>query len=91
MAVYMITYDLNKEGQKYNKVIEAINECSIEQYSVWKSSYLIKSDMTAKQISDKISQFLDGNDKMIVIEAKSNYDGWLPHGSWEYLQEKIFR
>lgn len=90
MAVYMITYDLNKEGQNYKKVIEAINECSIEQYSVWKSSYLIKSDMTAKQISDKISQFLDENDKMIAIEVKDNYEGWLPRGSWEYLQEKIF-
>lgn len=90
MAVYMITYDLNKQGQNYSKVIQTINECSIEQYSVWKSSYLIKSDMTAKQISDKISQFLDENDKMIVVEVNGNYDGWLPHGSWEYLTEKIF-
>lgn len=90
MAVYMITYDLNKQGQNYDKVIGAIKDCSIECYSGWESSYLIKSSMTAKQIRDNIAQYLDGNDALLVIEVKNNYNGRLEESDCDILREKIF-
>ena len=90
MAVYMITYDLNKEGQNYDKVIGAIKDCAISCYSGWKSSYLIKSSMTAKQIRDNIAQYLDGNDALLVIEVKDNYNGRLEESDWDIIRERIF-
>ena len=78
MSAYMITYDLNKSGQDYEGVIKAIKDSSISWCSYWKSSYLIKSNLTANQISDKIKSYLDSNDTLIIVEAKnSNYQGWL--------------
>lgn len=81
MAAYMITYDLNSEGQNYEKVIQSIKDSSNAWCSYWKSSYLIKSNLTVQQVSDNITQYLDGNDRFIIIEVKDNYQGWLSKNS----------
>ena len=77
MAAYMITYDLNSEGQKYDEVIKAIKNSSSYWCTFWKSSYLIKSSLTPNQITDNIKPHLDNNDRLIVIEVTNNYEGWL--------------
>lgn len=87
MSTYLITYDLNAQGQNYERVIKAIKECSVSWYSAWKSSYLIKSNMTTKQINDCISQNLDGNDTLFVIEVNDNYNGRLIETDWDKVKQ----
>ncbi len=91
MAAYMITYDLNSTGQKYSDVIEAIKDASTGAWcTYWKSSYMIKSNLTADQISDKITPHLDQNDRMIIVEVKTtNYQGWLEKSEWDYIKKNI--
>ena len=90
MAVYMITYDLNSKGQNYEDVIQSIKDASTGAWcSYWKSSYLIKSNLTVQQVSDKITPHLDSNDRLIVIETKANYQGWLSEKQWKYIRENI--
>jgi len=89
--VYMVTYDLNSEGQKYDEVIEAIKNASAGAWcSFWKSSYLIKSNLTPQQVNDRIMPHLDSNDRLIIIEVKNNYFGWLTDEQWKYIRENIF-
>ena len=91
MAAYMITYDLNSKGQNYDKVINAIKNSSNGNWcTFWKSSYLIKSYLTSDQISNNITPHLDGNDRLIIIEVKNNYQGWLSNDEWKYIKENIF-
>lgn len=91
MAAYMITYDLNSEGQNYSKVIDAIKSSSTGAWcTYWESSYLIKSNLTVDQISNNITPYLDSNDRLIVIEVKNNYQGWLTKDQWKYIRENIF-
>lgn len=91
MAVYMITYDLNSEGQQYDKVIQAIKDASTGAWcTYWKSSYLIKSNLTVNQVSNRITPYLDSNDTMIIVEATKNYQGWLSEKQWKYINENIF-
>ncbi len=90
--VYMITYDLNSEGQDYENVIKAIKDASTGVWcSFWKSSYLIKSNLkTANAVFDKIKPYLDGNDSVLVIEVANNKQGWLSKKQWEYIDNSIF-
>ena len=90
MPAYMITYDLNSTGQKYDEVIKAIKDSSSAWCSYWKSSYLIKSSLTPDQIVDNVKPHLDNNDSFIVIEVKNNKQGWLNKKQWEYIRENIF-
>lgn len=89
--VCMITYDLNAEGQNYEKVIQAIKDASTGAWCCyWKSSYLIKTNLTVQQVADKITPHLDSNDRLFVIEVKENYQGWLSEKQWKYIKENIF-
>lgn len=90
--VYMITYDLNKEGQDYENVIQAIKDASTGVWcSYWKSSFLIKSNLkTADEVSNKITPYLDNNDTLLVIEVKNNKQGWLNKNQWKFINESIF-
>lgn len=87
--VYMITYDLNKSGQKYEDVIKAIKSASTGVWcSYWKSSYLIQSTLiTADAVFKKIKPYIDDNDRIIVIEVKNNYQGWLDNDAWDYIKK----
>lgn len=89
--VCFITYDLNKPDQNYEKVISSIKDASTGAWcSYWKSSYLIKTNLTVQQVSDKITPHLDSNDRLLVIEVQKNYQGWLTDKQWKYIKENIF-
>lgn len=89
--VYMITYDLNKQGKDYDNLIQAIKDASTGAWcSYWKSSYLIKSNLSsAEKVFDKISPYIDSDDRVLVIEVTKNYWGWLESQQWEYIQKSI--
>lgn len=88
--VYMITYDLNSAGQRYEEVIKAIKNSSISWCSYWKSSYLIKSNLSSNQIFDRIKPNIDSNDKVFIVEVNpSNYHGWLTQKEWDFIKTKI--
>ena len=91
MAVYMVTYDLNNPGQRYDDVIQAIKEASTGVWcTYWESSYFIQSNLSVQQVFDRIAPHLDSNDKLLIIEVKENYQGWLENNQWEYIRENIF-
>lgn len=89
---YFITYDLNKAGQDYENVIQAIKSASDGAWcTYWESSYLIRSNyQSAQEVSDKITKYLDSNDSLLVIEVINNTQGWLPKDAWKYINETIF-
>ena len=89
--VYMITYDLNEPGQRYEGVIEAIKSASTGVWcTYWKSSYLIKSNLSAQAIMDRIKPHLDSNDRLIIVQTTNNYSGWLTESEREYIR-KMFQ
>lgn len=90
--VYMITYDLNKEGQKYKDVINAIKDASSGVWcSYWESSYIIKSNLTtADDVFKLIKPHLDSNDLLFIAEITNNYQGWLTEEQWNYINSSIF-
>lgn len=89
---YLVTYDLNKKGQDYENVIQAIKDASDGTWcTYWKSSFLIRSNyLTADQVFTKIKPYVDGNDSVIVIEVVNNKQGWLTEKQWAYIKDNIF-
>lgn len=84
MGKYLITYDLNSPGQKYNNVLDVIrNEISNGYCSYWESAYLVNSSHTPQQITEKLEPYFDNSDRLIVIEVTSNYQGLLNKDEWE--------
>jgi hypothetical protein len=82
MNTYMVGYDLNRPGQEYTDLIEAI-----KKFGNWwhhlDSTWIIKTDYTAKQIRDCLIPYLDKNDELLVarLAGEAAWKGFNAKGS----------
>ncbi|AWX56922.1 hypothetical protein AB432_018535 [Brevibacillus brevis] len=89
MAVYLITYDLNKSGQNYDKLYEQIKSCGAWWHYL-DSTWLVDSTLNATQIRDRMKNAMDDNDFCLVIKlTNENYQGWLPKKAWNWIHEHL--
>lgn len=83
MAVYIVTYDLNKEPSDANR---AALRTSLQQFA-WarlsESCYAVEYGGTAKQLYDQLRQHLDQNDFLFVVPAQG---GWYGYGKTDVVQ-----
>jgi hypothetical protein len=73
MALYWISYDLDKPGQNYPNLIKRLKELSAKE--VTKSDWLLPSNSSAGDIRADLDRYLDGNDRIIVAEVRE-HAGW---------------
>lgn len=73
MATYLITYDLRKPGQNYDKVWEYIKK---HRYAhLGGSAWLIDSNQDATSIRNDINRIADSNDIYYVFGLNGVYAG----------------
>jgi hypothetical protein len=63
---YLIGYDLNMSGQDYSTLIEKIKELG-DWWHCLDSTFIIKSTSTSISIRDYLTNFIDLNDKLLVV------------------------
>ncbi|WP_316839283.1 SinR family protein [Pedobacter gandavensis] len=68
MKTYLIGYDLNKKGQDYADLIDAIKLLSPTWWHNLDSTWVIKSDSTASAIRDNLMSHIDDNDELLVVK-----------------------
>lgn len=68
MAMHWVNYDLNKTGQNYTELITYL-----ESFGTWarpvRSSFLVKTALTAAQLRDGIRNHVDANDTVLVMSV----------------------
>ncbi|HEI8067660.1 TPA: hypothetical protein SLA09_000215 [Staphylococcus aureus] len=88
---YMLTYDLNSPGQKYEELINVIKkEISNGHCNYWKSSFLFRSSLSTSEMIEKLKPYLDSGDKLFVTEIVNNKQGWLTKEQWDFINHNIF-
>ncbi len=85
--VYIISYDLNRPGQDYQGLYQAI-----KQLGDWcrplDSTWLVDTTLGAEAVAGQLRPQIDKNDGLLVIGATQDYAGWLPKEMWEWLQQR---
>ena len=74
MPTYIISYDLNKPGQDYAGLYDALKT----EKSWWHhldSTWCVVSDKTAAQLRDKLQAKMDANDALLVVKSAGEA-GW---------------
>lgn len=88
MSSYLITYDLNRPGQKHAKVLE-----KIKSYGTWamlsESSYVIITHESPRDVYNTFEPYLDGNDKFYVIKISKPFWGQGSKELNEWLSENL--
>lgn len=87
---YLVSYDLNRPGQNYDDLYEAIKNAST---GVWckplSSVYIIKSNLKAETIYNRLKPCLDSNDCILVIEVTKESCWYLNTKVSEYLYKML--
>jgi len=70
--VLMVGYDLNRPGQEYGDLMEAI-----KGYGTWwhhlDSTWFIETDDSPSEVREHLQQFIDNGDELLVIQAARNW------------------
>lgn len=92
MAVYVVTWNLNKERSNYNNArdqfIEQLNRFTNIKDSGLESVRFVSSSSSAEEVSDFLRQKLDKNDRLFVSKVhRLEKAGWLEESVWKWINE----
>lgn len=80
MKSYVIGYDLNRPGQNYSSLYEAIKGLANWWHHL-DSTWIVKSNLTAAQIRDRLIPYIDSTDELLVA-------GLTGEGAWRGFDER---
>lgn len=89
--VFLISYTLHKTGQNYADLQEAIKKISGVWWHHTTSVWLVSTQMSAKQIFDYLSPFIDNNDDLMVFKLQNEWHGKLADSTnYDWLRARVF-
>ncbi|MEK4029303.1 MULTISPECIES: hypothetical protein [Bacillaceae] len=90
MTLYIVTYDLNRPGQRYHNLLKVLRRYP-DHHHILKSTFLINTTETTSQISEKIKTagLADANDNYLITKITNPTQGWLPKSTWAWINERI--
>jgi len=94
MAVYIVTWNLNKEKNNYNAArtafIQQLETYSNKSDSGLESVRFIETTQTASEVSDFLRKKMDSNDRLFITKLVSgNHQGWLSKDVWDWINARI--
>jgi len=75
MNTLMIGYDLNKAGKDYAELIAAIKTMPLWWHHL-DSTWLVRTDLSAADLRDKLGSHIDGDDELLVINVTGDAAAW---------------
>lgn len=94
MAVFLVTWDLNREKPNYAQARQAFI-AHLERYENVRDPGLdsvrfISTSETADEISEDLRQKLDTNDRLVVTMMENGkHQGWLSKSTWEWIDARL--
>jgi len=94
MAVYIVTWNLNKEGASYSKAraafLEQLNKYDHKADSGLETVRWVSTTSSAAQVSDFLRQKLDDDDRLFVSKLHSGcHAGWLEKDVWAWIDARL--
>ena len=77
-----LSYDLNRPGQNYAKIIERI-KAQGSWAKVTESQFYLDTIKSAREIVDAVWAVMDSNDTLIAVDSTNN------EAAWENLDDEV--
>jgi len=89
MNVLLITYELNaKPKEEYTELYSTIKKSNYWWHYL-ENTWLIATETDPKEWHDKLENKIFHNDRLLIIEVKPNYDGWLSRDAWKWIKQYL--
>ena len=94
MAVYVVTWDLNKEKPNYNQArtafIQHLERMENKKDQGLDSVRFVSTVNTANEVDSYLRQKLDKNDRLFVSKLKrGEHQGWLDEEVWKWINARL--
>ncbi|KAF1680469.1 hypothetical protein [Veillonella sp. R32] len=85
MSVFLISYDLNKQGQNYTDLIKAIK--SYNSYcQCLNSQWLIATNDSSNTVYNHLAPKIDNNDRLFIVQVVQPLQGWLSQDVIDWIE-----
>ena len=89
MALYLVTYELNRPGHFYPGLFKRI-ETSGSAWHVMETTWFVQTTLSSAQLADRIKDSLDAKDKLVVCKVTSDSAWWaLKYSESEWLKNGV--
>ncbi len=94
MAVFVIVWNLNKEGAAYAdvraKFFELLSKTDYSYSSTLETTAFVSTASNVDQIYDYFRQAMDDNDRLLVsLLVEGYYKGWLDKTQTEWISARM--
>lgn len=79
---------MKQPAQNYAKLTDTIKTASA-WWHYFESTWLIETEESPKQWFKKLEPALNEMDRILVIEIKAHYWGYLPEKAWPWLHTRL--
>jgi hypothetical protein len=88
MAVFLVTYDLNKEAKRPD-IVGDIKKHFAAWAKLSESSYAVQTDLSAQGVFNLLSNNIDQNDNLYVISLRQPHYGQGPKDVNDWLSQRL--
>lgn len=94
MAVYIVTWNINKAGASYNAARDIflghLANCDNTSDPSLETVRFVSTTITADELSNYLQQKLDKNDRLFVSRLDSGrHQGWLGRETWDWINARL--
>lgn len=94
MSVFVVTWNLNKEGSAYHTAraafLKQLGNYNFVQNPGLDTVAWVQSSSTAQVVADNLRHALDDNDQIFVSEVtRGHHWGWLSESTWEWISARL--
>lgn len=95
MAVYIITWNLNREVSNYaavsSELNERLNKLTTIKHPALESVRFVSTTKTARELYEYLEpDILDTDDKMVIVNLRrGEYWGKLSREVWDWISDKL--
>lgn len=90
MKTILISYDLNRPEQNYSDLIGYLKSFSTRWHHL-DSFWLVKTELTAKEVRDQAWSHMDSDDELLVIDVTGDGAAWkgIAESGSKWLRENL--
>ncbi len=88
MNTFIVTYDLPRDGQKYQAVYAEIKRCNDWLHPL-ESVWIVITNENIQSLTNRLTAVMDSNDLLLVAPITKPIDGVLPLETQSWLKTRV--
>lgn len=89
--VHLISYDLDQHARpaQYAEIKRLIEQHAVSWAKPLYSQWLVETQESVDTWQQRLLQAMDQDDRLLVVQVRRPYQGWLAEEIWNWLNPKV--